>query len=101
MAESLFPRSLYDHLLETKGIFLAEEKPDHDFLADIRAGQVMKTEVESLEQSLTLAQVLPIMSNSHHRGFPVVQGVNWWGYLPKRIWPMRLRSRCTLPLSKL
>jgi CIC family chloride channel protein len=74
VAESLFPRSLYDHLLETKGIFLAEEKPDHDFLADIRAHQVMKTEVESLEQSLTLAQVLPIMSNSHHRGFPVVQG---------------------------
>ncbi len=74
VAESLFPRSLYDHLLETKGIFLAEDKPDRDFLADIRAHQVMKNDVESLEENLTLAQVLPIMSNSHHRGFPVVQG---------------------------
>jgi CIC family chloride channel protein len=74
VAESLFPRSLYDHLLETKGIFLAEDKSGHDFLADIRAHQVMKNEVESLEESLTLAQVLPIMSNSHHRGFPVVRG---------------------------
>lgn len=73
VAESLFPRSLYDHLLEIKGIFLTEDKPGHDFLADIRAHQVMQGEVESLEESLTLAQVLPVMSNSHHRGFPVVR----------------------------
>ncbi|MEB3226808.1 MAG: chloride channel protein [Synechocystis sp.] len=73
VAESLFPRSLYDHLLETKGIFLQEDHPDRDFLSDIRAAQVMKTEVESLNGNLTLAEVLPIMSSSHHRGFPVVE----------------------------
>lgn len=73
VAESLFPRSVYDHLLEMKGIFLQEDRPDRNFLSDIRAGQVMKTEVESLSVSLTLAEVLPIMSTSHHRGFPVVE----------------------------
>jgi CIC family chloride channel protein len=74
VAESLFPRSLYDHLLETKGIFLQEDRPNRDFLSDIRAAQVMKTEVESLSGTLKLAEVLPIMSSSHHRGFPVVEG---------------------------
>ena len=74
VAESLFPRSLYDHLLETKGIFLQEDHPNRDFLSDIRATQVMKTDVESLNGNLELAEVLPIMSSSHHRGFPVVEG---------------------------
>ncbi|BFM38669.1 chloride channel protein [Synechocystis sp. LKSZ1] len=73
VAESLFPRSLYEHLLEAKGIYLAEDQPQRDFLLTMTAAQVMQTQVESLASHLTLAEVLPIMSQSHHRGFPVVE----------------------------
>ncbi|MFM7572456.1 MAG: CBS domain-containing protein, partial [Snowella sp.] len=40
----------------------------------LNASQVMQTQVESLVSDLTLAEVLPLMSRSHHRGFPVVEG---------------------------
>ncbi|MGL5035372.1 MAG: chloride channel protein, partial [Microcystaceae cyanobacterium] len=73
VAESIFPRSLYEHLLEAKGIFLTEKPTDRDFLTSMTAYQVMQREVESLDVNQTLAQVLPIMSKSHHRGFPVVE----------------------------
>lgn len=73
VAESLFPRSLYEHLLEAKGIYLTEDQPQRDFLLTMTAAQVMETQVESLASHLTLADVLPIMSQSHHRGFPVVE----------------------------
>ena len=73
VAETLFPRSLYEHLLQTKGIDLKEEPPQGDFLSQLTAAQVMQSQVESLASDLTLEQVLPIMSQSHHRGFPVLE----------------------------
>ena len=73
VAESIFPRSLYEHLLEAKGIHLTEENPNNDFLLTMTAQQVMQREVESLEVNQTLADILPIMSQSHHRGFPVIE----------------------------
>ena len=74
VAESIFKRSLYEHLLEAKGISLTDENPNRDFLLTLNASQVMQTQVESLVSDLTLAEVLPLMSRSHHRGFPVVEG---------------------------
>ena len=74
VAESIFKRSLYEHLLEAKGISLTDENPNRDFLLTLNASQVMQTQVESLPSDLTLAEVLPLMSRSHHRGFPVVEG---------------------------
>ena len=73
VAESIFPRSLYEHLLEAKGIFLTEDKPSRDFMAQMTARQVMQSNVESMDAHLTLEKVLPLMSRSHHRGFPVVE----------------------------
>ncbi len=73
VAESIFKRSLYEHLLEAKGISLTEENPERNFLLTLHASQVMQTQVESLPSSLTLGEVLPIMSRSHHRGFPVIE----------------------------
>ena len=74
VAESIFKRSLYEHLLEARGISLTEENPNRDFLLTLNAAQVMQTQVESLPSSLTLTEVLEVMSSSHHRGFPVVEG---------------------------
>ena len=74
VAESIFKRSLYEHLLEAKGISLTDENPNRDFLLTLNASQVMQTQVESLPSDLTLAEVLALMSRSHHRGFPVVEG---------------------------
>ncbi|MFN5515466.1 MAG: chloride channel protein, partial [Cyanobacteriota bacterium] len=74
VAETLFPRSLYDHLLEFKGINLKQDLPQGDFLSQVSAAQVMQSQVESLRSDQTLEQVLPLMSQSHHRGFPVLEG---------------------------
>lgn len=71
MAESLFRGSLYEHLLEARGIHLSAGMDNHDFLSQLTAVDVMQSPVESLASDLTLEQVLKEMQRSHHRGFPI------------------------------
>ncbi|HHP7232186.1 MAG TPA: chloride channel protein [Xenococcaceae cyanobacterium] len=73
VAESFFPGSLYEHLLEVSGIELTEETVTHDFLSQLTANDVMQSRVESLPSNLTIDEVVKAMSRSHHRGFPVVE----------------------------
>lgn len=73
VAESVFKGSLYEHLLKVSGIQITEETPTNDVLAKLIANDVMQSHVETLASDLTLIEVLPIMSRSHHRGFPVVE----------------------------
>lgn len=72
VAESIFSRSLYEHILQATGIQLSEENPLNDFLTNLKAVDVMQSQVETLEIVMTLDEVLTFMSKSHHRGFPVV-----------------------------
>ena len=74
VADAVSPGSLYQHLLEATGIFLSDETPGRDLLAELTAADVMQSQVETLASHLTLEQVLQAMSRSHHRGFPVVEG---------------------------
>lgn len=73
VAESVSPGSLYEHLLEASGIELTEEKPNHDFIAELTANDVMQSLVETLPSNLPLPELVKAMSRSHHRGFPVVE----------------------------
>lgn len=71
-AESLSKGSLYEHLLEVSGIEVNDEHPTSDFLTELTAFDVMESEVETLESSISIADTIAAMSDSHHRGFPVV-----------------------------
>lgn len=71
--EAIYPGSIYQHLLEFKGISLKEEGSTNDVLAELTANDVMETEVETLRSDLTLDELIKAMSVSHHRGFPVVE----------------------------
>lgn len=73
VAESVSEGSIYQHLLEASGIKFKEEKPDYDILSQLKACDVMQTEVETLASSISMTEVIKAMSRSHHRGFPVLE----------------------------
>ncbi|WP_029681583.1 chloride channel protein [Picosynechococcus sp. NKBG15041c] len=71
VAESIFKGSIYEYLLEASGIHLEEQKNPR-VLTNLTAAQVMQPEVETLESHLYLTDLIPILSASPHRGFPVL-----------------------------
>ncbi|MEN9869777.1 MAG: hypothetical protein RLZZ171_760, partial [Cyanobacteriota bacterium] len=73
VAESVSKGSLYEHLLEISGIELTEDNPNHDFMAQLTANDVMQPKVETLPSNLPLPELVKAISRSHHRGFPVVE----------------------------
>ncbi|WP_342597563.1 chloride channel protein [Cyanobacterium aponinum UTEX 3222] len=76
-AETLESGSIYRYLLRNMGMELEETEYDYssenNFLAHLTAEDVMQSQVETVAPDLTVAQLLELMSVSHHRGFPVVQ----------------------------
>ncbi|MEY2832364.1 MAG: hypothetical protein RLZZ574_1622, partial [Cyanobacteriota bacterium] len=73
VAESVSKGSLYEHLLEISGIELTADNPNHDFMAELTANDVMQPKVETLPSNLPLPELVKAISRSHHRGFPVVE----------------------------
>ena len=71
-AEGVSRGSLYEHLLEISGIDFKEEAPTRDFLSNLTAFDVMEPEVETLSSTISIEETITAMSQSHHRGFPVV-----------------------------
>ncbi len=72
IAEWLNPGSLYTHLLELKGIYLAPNAISDGLWATLTAAEVMQKKVETLPSQMTLVEVVEAFAKSHHRGFPVV-----------------------------
>ncbi|GCE94250.1 MAG: chloride channel protein [Arthrospira platensis PCC 7345] len=73
VAEKIEKDSLYDRLLALNGIELeTDQNPDRVALNMLHARDVMQRQVETLEDKLSLEQVRSAFSQSHHRGFPVV-----------------------------
>lgn len=73
VAEQLAPGSLYDRLLEWKGIHL-EKEPSHDGVwAKLSAANVMQRRVETLSSSMSLDEAVQAFSHSLHHSFPVVE----------------------------
>ncbi|VEP11874.1 Chloride channel core [Hyella patelloides LEGE 07179] len=71
-AEGVSRGSLYEHLLEVSGIDFKEETPTRDFLSQLTAFDVMESQVETLSSQISIKETIAAMSQSHHRGFPVV-----------------------------
>ncbi|GAB4302258.1 MAG: chloride channel protein [Oscillatoriaceae cyanobacterium] len=75
ISEKVCPGSLYDQLLELNGIELKKERTEKGaFLQELTARDVMERKVETLPVFLTLEETLAHFANSHHQGFPVVDG---------------------------
>ncbi|MEB3343402.1 chloride channel protein [Okeania sp.] len=72
MAEKIDKKSLSDQILDLKGLQINKPMSANDYLSYILADKVMHTPVETLDYNLTLNEVKQKFSNSHHRGFPVV-----------------------------
>jgi CIC family chloride channel protein len=72
VAESIFPGSLYEHLLKASGINLKEDNSNSgNLLTTLKAADVMQSQVESLSVDLSFDGLLKAMSQSNHRGFPI------------------------------
>lgn len=81
IANNLFPGSIYQHVLASKGINI--DRPD---LAQSRwmgltAADLMQRNVETLASDLTIAAAIAAFANSSHRGFPIVDNGKLVGIL--------------------
>lgn len=74
-AETLESGSIYRYLLLHMGMDLQEkgQTSEDNFLVHLKAGDVMQSQVETVNPDMTVTQLLELMSASHHRGFPVVK----------------------------
>ncbi len=73
VAEKIDRRSLYDLLLEWKGIHITKEPTTEGLLAQLSAADVMQRRVETLSSQMSTDEAVQAFSHSHHRNFPVLE----------------------------
>jgi chloride channel protein, CIC family len=73
VADKVVPGSLYEKLLELKGITLTKVVPMEGALTKLTAKDVMQERVETLDAEMSLEEAMQSFARSHHRGFPVVE----------------------------
>ncbi len=73
VADKVVPGSLYEKLLELKGITLTKEVAMEGALTNLTAKDVMQQRVETLDAEMSLEEAMQSFARSHHRGFPVVE----------------------------
>ncbi|MBE9002650.1 MULTISPECIES: chloride channel protein [unclassified Nostoc] len=73
VADKVVPGSLYEKLLELKGIALTKQVPMEGALTKLTAKDVMQERVETLDAEMSLEEAMQSFARSHHRGFPVVE----------------------------
>jgi CIC family chloride channel protein len=73
VAEKLTPGSIYDRLLELKGIHLNEREDSEDPLSRMLVSEVMRANIESLPADMPMPEALVRFERSRHRGFPVLE----------------------------
>jgi CIC family chloride channel protein len=73
VAESIFSGSIYQHLLESKGIHLEPTAEIESRLSGLTAEDLMQPRVEALSSQISLDEAVQAFSRSHHRGFPVIE----------------------------
>jgi chloride channel protein, CIC family len=99
VAESVSKGSLYEHLLEISGIELTADNPNHDFMAELTANDVMQSKVETLPSNLSLPELVKAISRSHHRGFPVVEDGKLVGIIAQSDIPQDTKSTTSMLLK--
>jgi len=65
--------SLYDRLLEWKGIHLEQELEGDRLWTTLTASEVMQAKVETLSSQMSLDETIQAFSHSSHRNFPVLE----------------------------
>ncbi|GAX34402.1 Cl- channel voltage-gated family protein [Nodularia sp. NIES-3585] len=73
VSDKVIPGSLYDKLLQLKGITITKAVSPEGILTKLTANDVMQHRVETLDADMTLEEAMQVFSLSHHRGFPVVE----------------------------
>ncbi|MBI1240676.1 chloride channel protein [Umezakia ovalisporum] len=73
VSDKVMPGSLYDKLLQLKGITINKAASTEGILKKLTANDVMQRQVETLDADMTLEEAMQVFSRSHHRGFPVVE----------------------------
>jgi chloride channel protein, CIC family len=71
VADKVVPGSLYEKLLELKGISLKKQGTDGT-LTNLTAKSVMQERVETVDAEMTLDEAAKVFYGSQHRGFPVM-----------------------------
>lgn len=84
VAESLSAGSLYDLLLEWKGIHIEKEPTQEGIWAELKAVDVMQPRVETLSSRMSLAEALQAFAQSSHRNFPIVEAGKLVGILTQK-----------------
>ncbi|BAZ68617.1 MAG: chloride channel protein [Pelatocladus maniniholoensis HA4357-MV3] len=84
VAELFEAGSLYDKLLEFKGIDLSKEATSQGPWLELTAADVMQRRVETLSSRMRLDEVLQAFSQSSHRGFPVLEDGKLVGILTQK-----------------
>ncbi|NET01503.1 MAG: CBS domain-containing protein [Sphaerospermopsis sp. SIO1G2] len=73
VADQIVPGSLYDKILNLNGIQLQKDAPIDGILTQLTAKDVMQCRVETLDAEMSIKESIQAFSDSHHRGFPVVE----------------------------
>ncbi len=73
-AQSVSKGSIYSNILAWSGIQLNRKAPIDNQLADLTADDIMQRRVETLTSLMTIDEAKQAFAQSHHRGFPVVDG---------------------------
>lgn len=81
VAERLFKGSIYQHLLEWRGIHLQHKTTADQRWEGLTATDIMQRRVETLSSQMPLEEAFQAFSRSPHRGFPVVDGGKLVGIL--------------------
>ncbi|MFB2768099.1 chloride channel protein [Pelatocladus sp. BLCC-F211] len=84
IAELFEAGSLYDKLLEFKGIHLSKEATSPGPWLELTAADVMQRRVETLSSRMRLDEALQAFSQSSHRGFPVLEDGKIVGILTQK-----------------
>ncbi|RAM48747.1 MAG: chloride channel protein [Hapalosiphonaceae cyanobacterium JJU2] len=84
IAELFEAGSLYDKLLEFKGIHLSKEATSQGSWLELTAADVMQRRVETLSSRMRLDEALQAFSQSSHRGFPVLEDGKLVGILTQK-----------------
>lgn len=84
VAEAFEAGSLYDKLLEFKGIHLSPETKSSGPWMEMTAADVMQSRVETLANNMSLDEALQAFSESSHRAFPVLKDGKLVGILTQK-----------------
>jgi len=103
VAENLFPGSIYQHLLISKGINLDLPDLAQQSWVGLTAADLMQRRVETLSSQMTTASAVQAFTSSSHRGFPIVENGELVGILTKSdLSPLEYQpSDCQISIAQL